>query len=164
MHSIIGFIQARRLVTVLGLALSVPVLLALALVGAQIWQQNTKYTKIIEVNDVVQFSRIGMDLVDALSRERTAALPFVATRGKDGLEAYQASIVVTDQVIEKILVDIQNLRAIEINDTSNQDLDLIVEALANIATLRQDTQVITSSAFDVIELYSAINQIVIDFV
>jgi len=43
-------------------------------------------------------------------------------------------------------------------------LDLIVEALANIATLRQDTQVITYSAFDVIELYSAINQIVIDFV
>ena len=164
MHSIIGFIQARRLVRVLGLALSVPVLLALALVGAQIWQQNTKYTKIIEVNDVVQFSRIGMDLVDALSRERTAALPFVATRGKDGLEAYQASIVVTDQVIEKILVDIQNLRAIEINDTITKDLDLIVEALANIATLRQDTQVITYSAFDVIELYSAINQIVIDFV
>ncbi len=164
MHGIIRFIQSRRLVTVLGLALSVPVILSLALAGAQIWQQKTNYSKIIEVDEVVHFGIDGMNLVDALRRERTAALPFVATRGKDGLEAYQAHIAITDQIIDDVLVEISNLRTIEINDTITRDLDLIVEALTNINTLRQDVQSMTYAGFEVIDHYTAINQIVIDFI
>lgn len=164
MHSIFRFIQARRLITVLGLALSVPVILAMALSAAQIWQQKTNYTKIIEVDEVVHFGIDGMFLVDALRRERTAALPFVATRGKDGADAYQAQFAATDAVISEILKDIDNLRDIKMNDTITHDLDLIVQALSEIDTLRQEIQVMTYPGFEVIERYSAMNQLVIDFV
>src|SRR6056300_194076 len=77
MQSIFRSIQARRLITVLALALSVPVMLAMALAIVQIWQQKTNYAKIIEVDEVVHFGIDGMVLVDALRRERTAALPLL---------------------------------------------------------------------------------------
>lgn len=164
MQSIFRFIQARRLITVLALALSVPVMLAMALAIVQIWQQKTNYAKIIEVDEVVQFGIDGMVLVDALRRERTAALPFVATRGKDGADAYQAQFAKTDAVVSEFLAEIESLREIEMNNTITDDLDNIVQALTQLATLRQDIQVMTYPAFEVIELYSAINQLVIDFV
>lgn len=164
MHSIFRFIQSRRLITVLGLALSVPVILAMALAVAQIWQQKSNYAKIIEVDEVVHFGIDGMFLVDALRHESTAALPFVATRGKDGIEAYQAQFAATDAAISEILVEIENLRDIDMNDVIIRDLDFIVEALSQLDALRQDIQVMTYPAFEVIERYSGINQLVIDFI
>ena len=67
-------------------------------------------------------------------------------------------------MISEILAEIESLREIEMNNTITEDLDNIVQALTQLATLRQDIQVMTYPAFEVIELYSAINQLVIDFV